>query len=124
MAGRPVYVRLTGEQVASVVQAAQAGEKAVDLAAQSSETAFRQAIPPVSVWEQYERAAPEAHGSLALMRGLRLLALLAGGTPVGVVDLAADLKLSVTWASSYLQTLVIVGMVEHDSDTGMYRLAR
>jgi hypothetical protein len=117
-----IYVRLTPEQVASVVQSAQAGEDAAGLAGQLSELAF--ATPSVSVWEAYERAVPGSRASLVFLGGLRLLARLAGGQPASLDDLASDVGLSPAAADSCIQTLVIAGMVERDAATGMYRLVR
>ncbi len=125
MADCPIYVQLTSEQVASVIQSYQAGKDAASLAAQLSERALCQAIPPISAWEAYERAAPASRQySLVLLRGLRLLAQLAGGQPASLNDLASDLNLSPGAASAYIQTLTITGMVEQDPYTHTYRLAR
>ncbi|HXB66570.1 MAG TPA: helix-turn-helix domain-containing protein [Solirubrobacteraceae bacterium] len=121
---RAVCVQLTPGQVAFVVRSVQAGVGQATLAGQLSEQALRQAIPSISVWEAYERAVPEARASLALLRGLRLLARLAGGQPASLHDLASDLDLSPDAAGRYIRTLLVTGMVERDAGTGMYRLVR
>lgn len=85
---------------------------------------LRQTIPPISAWEEYERVASDVDCSLALLRGLRLLAELAGGRAATVEDLADNLKLSPSAANAYIQTLLLTGIVEKDADTQLYRLAR
>jgi hypothetical protein len=119
-----VYVRLTPEQVAWVIQGARAGTELPSLGAQLSELALRQAIPPVPAWEECEHAAVQSQCSLALLRGLRLLACLAAGQPASLDDLAIDLSMSPSAVRAYIQALVIVGMVECEPDIDVYRLVK
>jgi hypothetical protein len=120
---RPVYVRLTVEQVKSIVYTAQ-GASVASLAALLSGRAARGGIPPIEVWE--ERAlgeTVESRFSFSLMRGLLLLAHLADGQPARLTDLAADLNLSAGTTRTYVQTLLIAGLLEQDPKTRLYRLA-
>ncbi len=99
MSERAVYVRLTAEQVESIVHPAQ-GVSAASLAALLSGRI--EGIPPVEVWE--ERAhdgTVESRFSFSLVRGLLLLAHLADGQPARLTDLAADLNLSERTAGTY-----------------------
>jgi hypothetical protein len=120
---RPVYLRLTAEQVESIAHPAQ-GDTMASLAALLSGRTARKGIPPVEVWE--ERAHEEtieSRFSFSLVRGLLLLAHLADGQPAHLADLAADLNLSVGAARTYVQTLLMAGLVEQDPETRLYRLA-
>jgi biotin operon repressor len=124
MSERPVCLRLTTEQVESVVLAMQGG-RAVSLEALLSGRAALEGIPPVEVWEERaERETIDSRYSFALARGLLLLAHLADGQPARLADLAADLKLSESAAGRYVQTLLLAGLVEQDPETDLYRLAR
>ncbi len=101
------------------------GGRAVSLAALVSGRAVREGIPPIGVWE--ERALEEtveSRFSFALVRGLILLAHLADGQPARLKDLATDLNLSASTARTYVRTLLLAGLVEQDSTTRLYRLAR
>lgn len=122
MSERPVYLRLTAEQVESIMHPAQ-GDTMAGLAALLSGRIARGGIPPVEVWE--ERALEEtveSRFSFSLVRGLMLLAQLADGKPARLADLAADLKLSEGVAGTYVRTLLMARLVEQDPETGMYRL--
>ncbi len=122
MSERSVYLRLTAEQVQSIVDPAQ-GDTMASLAALLSGRIARVGIPSVEVWEeraQGETAEPRV--SFALVRGLLLLAHLADGQPARLIDLAANLNLSEGAAGRYVRTLLMAGLVEQDPEAGLYRL--
>ncbi len=123
MSVRPVYLRLTAEQVESIVDPAQ-GDTMVSLAVLLSGRIACVGIPPVQVWEERAHGeAAESRVSFALVRGLLLLAHLADGQPARLLDLAADLNLSESAAGRYVRTLLMAGLVEQDPETHLYRLA-
>ncbi len=124
MDDRPVYIRLTPEQVGSVLQAVQASSEASVLAARVSELASRQALPPISAWEARDDASDQSQCSLALLRGLRLLSRLAGGQLASLGDLTSELGMSASVAGAYIQALVVTGMVKCDPGTDVYRLVK
>ncbi len=119
----PRYVRLTSEQVQSIVCAAQEGgtENVVMLL---PEPLARHQLPPTAVWEERIREDADARLSLPLARGLLFLARLAESGPTHLNDLAADLNLSPGVTNRYAHTLVLAGLVKRDQDTSCYRLAR
>jgi hypothetical protein len=120
---RPVYVRLTTDQVESIVHVAHGGS-AASLAALLSGRVAREGIPPIEVWE--ERAlgeTVESRFSFSLVRGLLLLAHLADGQPARLTDLATELNLSAGTARTYVRTLLMAGLVAQDPKTHLYRLA-
>jgi DNA-binding IclR family transcriptional regulator len=81
-------------------------------------------MPPVEVWEERARGETvESRFSFSLVRGLLLLARLANGQPARLTDLAAVLNLSSSTALTYMRTLLMVGLVEQDPETRLYRLA-
>jgi hypothetical protein len=119
----PVYLRLTAEQVESIVRTAQGGD-AASLAASLSGRVVRRGIPPIAVWEERAQGETvESRFSFSLVRGLLLLASLADGQPARLTDLAAELNLSPGTARTYVRTLLIAGLVEKDPGTRLYRLA-
>jgi hypothetical protein len=120
---RPVYVRLTADQVESIVHAAQGGS-AASLAALLSGRVAHEGIPPVEVWEERAQGETvESRFSFSLVRGLLLLARLADGQPARLTDLAVDLHLSAGTARTYVRTLLMAGLVKQDPETRLYRLA-
>ncbi len=122
MSEQPVYLRLTAEQVKSIVDPARA-DTMVNLAALLSGRIARVGIPPIQVWEEHTQGkTAESRVSFALVRGLLLLADLADGQPASLADLAAKLKLSETAAGTFVRTLVMAGLVEQDPETHLYRL--
>ncbi len=63
--------------------------------------------------------------SASLMRGLLIIAALpSDGSYIGVVELARALNLSASTTHRYLATLVRVGLVERDTSSRKYRLAK
>jgi DNA-binding NarL/FixJ family response regulator len=119
----PVYVRLTAEQVASIVHAAQGGS-AASLAALLSGRVAREGMPPIEVWEERAQGETvESRFSFSLVRGLLLLARLADGQPARLKDLAAELNLSASTVHTYVRTLLMAGLVRQDPETRLYRLA-
>ncbi len=123
MSDRPVYLRLTAEQVKSITHPTR-GDTMAALAALLSGRIVREGIPPVEVWEERDRGETvESRFSFSLVRGLLLLAHLADGQPARLTELAADLNLSEDAARTYVQTLVMSGLVVQDPETLMYRLA-
>jgi len=123
MSERPVCLRLTTEQVESVVLAVQGGS-AVSLEVLLSGRAALEGIPPAEVWEEHaEGETIDSRYSFALARGLLLLAHLADRQPARLADLAAGLRLSEGAAGRYAQTLLLAGLVAQDPETDLYRLA-
>jgi hypothetical protein len=119
----PVYLRLTAEQVESIVHPAQS-VSAAGLAAWLSGRIAREGIAAVEVWEERARGETvESRFSFSLVRGLLLLARLADGRPARLTDLAADLNLSAGSACTYVRTLLVAGLVVQDPETRLYRLA-
>jgi IclR helix-turn-helix domain len=120
---RPVCVRLTAEQVELVIHAVQSGNGA-SLAALLAGRVSRYGIPPIAVWEEHAQGATiESRFSLALVRGLLLLAHLASGQPARLKDLAVELNLAPSTTRTYLRTLLIARLIEQDPDTRLYKLA-
>jgi predicted transcriptional regulator len=120
---RPVYLRLTAEQVESIVRLAR-GDTMESLTALLSAGLVRGGVPSVDVWEEWaEGEMGESRFSFSLVRGLLLLADLADGHRASLTDLAADLNLCESTAGRYLQTLVMAELVEQDPKTSLYRLA-
>ena len=123
MSEHPVYVRLSTEQVKSIVRAAQGGD-AASLAGSLSKRVVSREIPPIAVWEERAQGETvESRFSFSLVRGLLLLASLADGQPARLTDLAAELNLSPGTARTYVRTLLLAGLVEQDKGTRLYRLA-
>lgn len=120
---RPVYLRLTTEQVKSIVHPAQ-GDTVASLAALLSGRIAREGILPVEVWEaRAQGETVESRFSFSLVRGLLLLAHLADGQPARLRDLAVDLNLSEGAACVYVRTLLMAGLVVQDPETRLYGLA-
>jgi hypothetical protein len=120
--GPAVCVRLSAQQVRQVVRDAQ-GEGS--LAVLLSGKLTRDAIPPVSVWEQRVReGSSRLRFSTTLVKGLLILIYIGSGEPVSLGDIATELGIGVSTIHRYAQTLELVGLVEKDLDTSRYMLAR
>ncbi len=120
MSKRSVYLRL---KVESIVDPAQ-GDTMAGLAVLLSGRIDRAGIPPIEVWEGRDRGETvESRISFSLVRGLVLLAHLAGGEPASLRDLTAALNLSEDAAHRYVLTLLEAGLVVQDPESRMYRLA-
>ncbi len=116
-------IRLTVDQVQSIVRAAQEGGTENVVMLMPEPLAHRQ-LPPTALWEQRIREDTDARLSLPLARGLLFLARLAERGPADLNDLAPVLQLSAGVISRYAHTLVLAGLVERDSDTSRYRLVQ
>jgi hypothetical protein len=119
----PGHIRLTNEQVESIVRAAHEGS-AESVVMLMPRVLPRQRLPPIACWEERIREDSDARLSLPLARGLLFLARLAESSSVRLNDLASDLNLSPSVTSRYAHTLVLAGLVERDPDTSRYRLVR
>jgi hypothetical protein len=119
-----ICLQLTAQQVGQVVRNAQGGGGAASLALLLSGRVSRQAIPPISVWEERARVATnKSQVSSSLVKGLVLLAHLTSGEPTSIKDLADQLEMSPSTTHRYTHTLCILGLIEQDPKTRKYRLA-
>jgi DNA-binding transcriptional ArsR family regulator len=119
----PAHVQLTSEQVEAIVRAAQEG-RSESVVMLLPDPIFGRQLPPAAAWAQRIREDTEAHMSLALARGLLLLARLAEGQPALLTELASELGIPLTSTGKYLETLMAAGLVERDQATLRYRLVR
>jgi DNA-binding transcriptional ArsR family regulator len=69
--------------------------------------------------------ADERRLSRSLLSGLLVLACFpVDGSPLGIAQLARRLKMSPSATHRYVSTLLAAGLVERDSETRQYQLAR
>ena len=94
MSETPAHIRLTSEQVEAIVRAAreQGGGSVVVLL---PDPIVRGQLPSAVAWAQRIREDTESRLSLALARGLLLLARLAEGSPASLTELAGELDMLV-----------------------------
>ena len=89
-----------------------------------SETPPHIRLPAVDAWARRIREDSDAVMSLALARGLLLLARLAEGPAASLTELAGELDIPLTSTGKYLETLMAAGLVERDPDTLRHGLVR
>lgn len=117
-------IRLTSEQVESIVRAAREGGTEEGVVVLMPEVLLHRQLPPAALWEQRIQQDADARLSLPLARGLLFLARLAEDGPAHLRDLAAALQLTPDVAGRYAHTLMLAGLVERDPGTSRYRLVR
>jgi hypothetical protein len=119
-----VYLRLTASQLDELVR--RAGRKEItSLANVLSGLVPLTEMASITFWE--ERYGPEvARGrvSMSVIRGLLVLAyLMIDGKPVGVKEMTKRLGVGPSTTHRYLNTLLVLGLLEQDPKTRKYRLA-
>jgi hypothetical protein len=84
----------------------------------------REEIPPFPYWEaHYREDVRGGQFSLSTLKAILVLAHLAGGEQLGLIDIADRLRMGASGIHRYLGTLRILGLVEQDPKSRKYRLA-
>jgi DNA-binding MarR family transcriptional regulator len=120
---RAVCVQLTPQQVGGVLREARASET-ITMPELLAGLVAREEIPPFPHWEaRYRKDVRGGQFSLSTLKAMLVLAHLADGEQLGIIDLATRLQMGSSAIHRYLGTLQILGLVEQDPKTRKYWLA-
>jgi hypothetical protein len=110
---KPVHLHLTSQQVSKVVREACGGGASLSVLLAGPVSCVE--ILPFPVWEKrYREDTNGSRFSVSLLKGLVVFACLLRGEPVSVSDLAARLQTGTSTAYRYLNTLLILELIEQD----------
>lgn len=125
MAENTVYLRLTARQLNEVVRRA-GRAKVASLASVLSGLVPLTEMSSIAFWEaRYGRDIARGRVSMSVIRGLLVLAhLMSNDEPVGVKEMNERLgNVGPSTTHRYLNTLLVLDLVEQDPKTRKYKLA-